>query len=37
MEISLHKEEIFSGRILKLERHLVKLIDDSEASREVVR
>ncbi len=37
MEISLHKEEIFSGRILKLERHLVRLTDDSEAYREVVR
>ncbi len=37
MELSIAKEEIFSGRVLKLEKHTVTLQDGSTASREVVR
>lgn len=37
MEISIKKEVIFSGSILRLEKHLVRLADGGESTREVVR
>lgn len=37
MEVSLERELVYSGRILDLEKHKVKLADGSESFREVVR